>query len=361
MGHDGPVSAPTGPPTDPPAAPATSFSSDNAAGIDPVVLDALVAANRGHATAYGADPWSDRLTEAVRDLLGPDAVVLPTFGGTGANVTALAALVDGWGAVICTDVAHIHVDECGAPERQTGAKLVTVPHVEGKLTPEGLADRLGALGVVHHSQPQVVSLTQSTEEGTCYSVDELAALVDLAHRHGLAVHVDGARIANATAALGVPLRSMITDLGVDVVCLGGTKDGTAYGEAVVTSRPELAERLAFARKQAGQLPSKLRFVAAQLTALLEGDRWIANATHANAMAARLADGLAAVDRVDLVRRPEVNAVFVRLPEPAIDRLIGWSTVYRWAPGVVRVMTSFDTTAADVDRFVAGVAWAVGDP
>lgn len=342
----------------PPPPPLGSFSSDNASGVHPAVLGALVAANQGHTTAYGADPWTARATEAVRDLLGPTAEVLPTFGGTGANVAALAALVDPWGAVICTDVAHIHVDECGAPERLTGAKLLAVPHADGKLTPEAVAERLGALGVVHHSQPQVVSITQSTEEGTCYTLDELAALVELAHRHGLAVHVDGARIANATAALGVPLRAMVTDLGVDVLCFGGTKDGMAYGEALVTTRLELVARLAFARKQAGQLPSKARFVAAQLEALLTDGRWLTNATHANAMAARLADGVDRVEGAELVRRPEVNAVFVRLPDACIETLAAWSTVYRWAPGVVRLMCSFDTTADDVDRLLRGLAWSI---
>lgn len=343
-----------------PAPPDRLFASDNAAGVHPSVLDALVRANTGHTLAYGADPWTERATGALRDLFGVDVDVAFTWGGTGANVVGLQCLLAPWQAVICPDSAHIAVDECGAPERFTGCKLLTVPTEDGKLRPEQVTDQLHALGDEHHVQPRVVSITQSTELGTLYGPDEIAAIVDVAHAAGLVVHVDGARIANAAAALDVDLHAMLVDTGVDVLSFGGTKNGMMYGEAVVFLDRTLGRDVRFVRKQAGQLPSKMRYVAAQFEALLADDLWLANARVANEMAARLASSVAAVPGVTVVAPPAVNAVFATLPRDAIAPLRDWSFFWVWdhADDLVRWMCSFDTTEADVDRFTEGLAQIV---
>ncbi|WCO68688.1 aminotransferase class V-fold PLP-dependent enzyme [Iamia majanohamensis] len=340
-----------------PPPPRASFASDNAAGVAPEVMEALVAANAGPALAYGQDPWSAAAEDALRDLVGvPDAEVLMCWGGTGANVVGLALAVQPWQAVLCVDSAHIVVDECGAPARFTGATIVPVPHVAGKLVPEALAPFLHWQGVEHHPQPGAVSISQATEMGTVYTVDEVAALAEVAHAHDMVLHVDGARIANALVASGTDLRTMVRDTGVDVLTFGLTKDGAMYGEAVLVLRPELARAARYVRKQAGQLPSKARFVAAQVTALLEGDRWLAHARRANALAVRLAERVGAVPGVEVVRPPEVNSVFATLPAAAIAPLQGWSFFWPWDPerSEVRWMTGFATTEDDVDRFAAGV-------
>ena len=333
------------------------FASDNASGVHPVVMDALLDANVGHALAYGADDWTTRALARFRALLGVEVEVAFTWGGTGANVVGLQCLLAPWQAVICPDSAHIAVDECGAPERFTGCKLIEVPSHDGRLLPEQIEQHLHLLGDEHHVQPRVVSITESTEFGTLYRPEEIAAIARTAHEHGLLVHVDGARIANAVAALDVDLRALVVETGVDVLTFGGTKNGMMYGEAVVFLRPELGEHARFVRKQAGQLPSKMRFVSAQFDALLTDDLWLHNARHANAMAARLAERMTSVPGVDVVRRPDVNAVFARVPAAAIlplqDRSFFW--VWDEADSVVRWMCSFDTTADDVDRFVEGTA------
>ncbi len=342
------------------APPDRLFASDNAAGVHPAVLDALVRANTGHALAYGADPWTDRTEAAFRQLFGVDVDVALTWGGTGANVVGLQCLLSPWQAVVCPDSAHIAVDECGAPERFTGCKLLAVPTEDGKLRPEHVSDQLHAVGDEHHVQPRVVSITQSTELGTLYSPDEIAAIADVAHAAGLVLHVDGARIANAAAALGVDLATMLVDTGVDVLSFGGTKNGMMYGEAVVFLDRALGADVRFVRKQAGQLPSKMRFVAAQFEALLADDLWLDNARHANTMATELAAAVAAVDGVRLMSPPAVNAVFVTLPRAAIEPLREWSFFWVWDHGadLVRWMCSFDTTRDDVERFSAGVEQVV---
>jgi threonine aldolase len=259
-------------------------------------------------------------------------------------------------AVVCTESAHINVDETGAPERIVGAKLIDVPGAGGKLRPEQIEALTYALGVEHHAQPGVVSITQATELGTLYSADEVAAVADVAHRYGMTVHMDGARIANATVALGGDVRSFTVDAGVDVVSFGGTKNGMMYGEAVVYLDPKLAAHARFLRKQVTQLPSKMRFIAAQLTALLRDDLWLRNAGHANAMATRLYERVSELPGVSLDTPPAVNSLFPRLPKEAIEPLRAWCPFYDWDPATqqVRWMTSFDTTAEDVDRFAAGV-------
>jgi threonine aldolase len=339
-----------------PAPPATSFASDNTAGVAPEVLDALVAANTPAALAYGADRWTEALTERFRVVYDAPVEVLLCWGGTGANVVGLATMLAPWQAIVCAESAHVAVDECGAPTRFTGAMLLTVPTEDGKLTPAHLDRFRPHIGVEHHPQPGVVTISQVTELGTVYTVAEIAELAEAVHGAGMLLHLDGARIANAVAATGAGLPEMIRDAGVDVMTFGATKNGAMYGEAVVYLRPELAEGARFTRKQAGQLPSKTRFVAAQLLALLDEDRWVRQAAHANAMAQRLADATRSISGVRLAHEPEANAVFVHLPPEAITELQAWSFFWDWdhATSMVRWMTSFATTEADVDAFAAGV-------
>lgn len=339
-----------------PTPPDGSFASDNSAGVSPEVLAALSAANAGTARAYGEDPWTRRADTALRDAFGAPVESVVCWGGTGANVVALATVLKPWQAVICPDSAHIVVDECGAPARFTGATLVPVRTVDGKLTPDAVDPYLEWLGSEHHPQPALVSVSQVTEMGTVYSTDEIGDLCEHAHANGLLVHVDGARIANALAATGSGLPSMVRDTGVDLMTLGFTKTGSMYGEVVVFLRPELAEQAVFVRKQAGQLASKSRFIAAQILTMLEDDLWLRNARRANEMAERLADAVSGVPGVKLVRRPEANSVFVTIPGEAIAPLQDWSFFWEWDLGasLVRWMTSFATTEEDVARFAAGV-------
>jgi threonine aldolase len=343
-----------------PPPPTVGFASDNTAGAHPAVLDALVAANSGGAPAYGEDRWTAALRDAFADRLGGPVELLTCWGGTGANVVGLASVLAPWQAVVCADSSHLVVDECGAPGRFTGSPLLTVVAEDGKLTADALDGFVPWLDSHHHPQPAVLSVSQTTELGTCYSLDELAALGDAAHRHGMVLHLDGARLANAVAALGADLRSMIADTGVDVFTFGATKNGAVYGESVVWVRPELAATARYHHKQAGQLASKARFIAAQQLALLDGDRWLANAAHANAMAGRLAAAVAEMPGIELVATPDANAVFARLPVAAIEPLQAWSFFWEWdlPSGLVRWMTSWATTVDDVDRFAAGLRHAL---
>ncbi|QHT55768.1 low specificity L-threonine aldolase [Cellulomonas sp. H30R-01] len=331
------------------------FASDNYAGAHPEVLAALVDANGGHQTAYGADAYTARLQEVVAAHFGEGATAYPVFNGTGANVLSLQALLPRWGAVVCAETAHIQTDENGAPERVGGLKLLTVPTPDGKLTPELVARQAWGFGDEHRAQPGVVSITQSTELGTLYTPGEIRALADQAHDLGLRLHVDGARIANAAAALDLPLRAFTTDAGVDVVSLGGTKNGLLFGEAVVVLDEAAAPGLAYLRKMNMQLASKMRFVSAQLVALFEGDLWLRSAQHANAMAARLRAGLDALgNRVHVTLPTQANGVFVTLPRAVSVELRRRWKFYDWHPesGEVRLMCAFDTTEADVDAFLA---------
>jgi threonine aldolase len=340
-----------------PDPPARSFASDNASGVHPEVLAAIVAANEGDALAYGDDRWTRQAEAALADLFGREVEVVFCWGGTGANVVGLQCLVGPGEAVICPEGAHIDTDEGGAAERIIGTKLLTVPTTDGKLRPVDVATRLDGLGNQHRAQPRAVSITQSTERGTVYQPDEVRAVVDVAHAHGLRVHLDGARIANAASALGGDLRSFTTEAGVDVLTFGGTKNGLMYGEAVVLLDPSLGERARFVRKQTTQLASKMRYIGAQFAAALTDGLWLRNATRANAMAALLAQRLATVDGVWVTTPPEVNAAFVALPSRAVvEALQAWSFVHDWDPAgcEVRCMTSWATTAEDVERFVAGI-------
>ncbi len=339
------------------AEPWRGFASDNYAGIHPEVLAAISAANVDHQSAYGDDVVTEQLQSAINAHFGPTARVFPVFNGTGANVVALQAMTERWEAVVCAQSAHIHADEGGAPEKMAGLKLWTVPGVQGKLTPELVDTQVFDIGFVHRAQPTVVSITQSTEMGTVYSIDELRALVDHAHSRGLLVHMDGARISNAAARLGVPLRAITTDIGIDALSLGGTKNGAMLSEAVVTFSDSLAAKVPFIRKTSMQLSSKMRFISAQLLALLTDDLWKRNADHANGMADRLAAGVAAIPGVTVTSTVQANAVFAILPAEVTRRLQEKFHFYVWnhMTGEVRWMCSWDTTVEDVDSFVAAIA------
>ena len=332
------------------------FASDNYAGTHPEILAALALANGGHQTAYGGDEYTAHLRDVIRSHFGPYAEVYPVFNGTGANVVSLQALTDRWGAVICADTAHIHVDECGAPERVGGLKLLTVPTEDGKLTPELIDREAYGWDDEHRAMPQVVSLAQNTELGTLYTVEEIKAICDHAHALGMKVHMDGARIANAAAALDVPLRAFTYAAGVDILSFGGTKNGMLFGEAVVVLDPGAASAMKHLRKLSMQLASKMRFISVQLEALLAGDLWLRSARHANAMAQRLAEGVKAVDGVEILYPVEANAVFARLPHDVSERLMKRYRFYFWdeQAGDVRWMCSFDTTEQDVDGFLAAL-------
>lgn len=328
------------------------FGSDNHAGVHGEVIEALQRVNVGHVHSYGDDVYTSEAVALFRQVLGSEVEVFFVFNGTGANVTALAALTQFYDAVICSDTAHLDIDECGAPERVAGVKLLTVPAIDGKLTPSGIDQRIAGRGDEHQVRPRAVSITQASELGTVYTPDEVRALADCAHARGLHLHVDGARIANAAVSLGLELGAITRDCGVDVLSFGGTKNGLMLGEAVVFFDPELAEHYRYARKQGMQLASKMRFVAAQFTALLKDDLWQRNACHANAMAQVLAERVREIPGVEILYAVQANAVFARLPLEVIPVLQRDFFFYPWDAerGEVRWMTSFDTELEDVEEF-----------
>jgi threonine aldolase len=340
-----------------------AFASDNYAGVHPEVLTALAEANGGHQVSYGADVYTEQLGEVMRGHFGAQAEVYPMFNGTGANVTALTSLLPRWGAVVAASTAHIHTDENGAPERISGLKLLTVDTPDGKLTPELIDRHAWGWGDEHRAQPLAVSITQTTELGTLYTPGEIRAIADHIHGKGMTLHMDGARIANAAAALGAPLRAFTTDAGVAILSFGGTKNGLLYGEAIVALNPGVADGLVYLRKLNMQLASKMRFVSAQLLALLEDDLYLRAAAHANAMAARLRESLEAliakgeITGLGFSQPTQANAVFAVLANEAADRIREKVRFYDWdrAAGTVRWMAAFDTTEADVDAFVAVIS------
>ena len=345
------------------------FASDNYAGVHPEVLRALATANGGHQVSYGEDAYTARLQDVVRERLGEQAETYPVFNGTGGNVLALTSVLPRWGSVVCTTNAHIHTDEAGAPERVTGLKLLPVATPDGKLTPALVEQEAWGWGDEHRAQPLAVSITQTTEVGTLYTPDEVAALAEHAHARGMALHLDGARIWNAAAALGTDLRTFTTDAGVDVLTFGGTKIGLLGVEAVVVLDPARATGLTYLRKLTMQLTSKMRFASAQLLALFEDDLGLRSAAHANAMAARLRAGLedgvadGSLHGLAFVQATQANAVFVSLPPGVADRIRARVRFYDWDTprGVVRWMTSWDTTAEDVDAFLAVIREELGSP
>lgn len=325
-----------------------TFASDNYSGAHPEVIAALAEANTGHQVSYGRDDWTARLQDVFRTHFGPDAVTYPVLNGTGANVVALQAACDRRGAVVCADTAHIHVDECGAPEKVAGLKLLPVKVENGKITIADVRTEAWGFDDEHRAQPQVVSLAQATELGTVHTPAEIRAIADFAHANDMLLHVDGARLANAAAHLGEPLRAFTTDAGVDILSFGGTKNGMILGEAVVVLNPRLNRGMPHLRKSSMQLTSKMRFISAQFLALMSGDLWLRSATHANAMATRLATQIRDLPGVSIPHPVQANAVFVNLPAPALADLHEQFTFYDWPTGPARWMTSFDTTPDDVD-------------
>lgn len=330
------------------------FGSDNHSGAHPRAIEAIAAANTGHVPAYGDDPWTERARVMLADLLGGECDVHFTLTGTGANVIALGTLCRKWEAVICPVTAHINIDECGAPEAVAGVKLVPVDTPDGKLTPELVQPHLTGFGFEHHAQPRAISISQASEYGTVYSADEVRALADLAHEHGMVLHMDGARIANAAAYLGVDVRAFTADAGLDVLSFGGTKNGMVTGEAVVLFGGARTDTVPYMRKQATQLASKMRFVTAQFEAMLTDGLWLELAAHSNAMARRLSDAIADVAGVSITQPVQANEVFARLPHDAITPLQEQFRFYTWneAADEVRLVCSWDTTAEDVDALVS---------
>ncbi|MDQ1129407.1 low specificity L-threonine aldolase [Microbacterium sp. SORGH_AS_0888] len=339
------------------------FASDNYSGVHPEVLAALADAAGGHQPAYGGDVYTQRLQEVFAEHFGRPVTAWPVFNGTGANVVGLLSMLPRWGAVICAATAHIHTDEGGAPEKAGGIKLLPVSTPDGKLTPELIATEAWGHGDEHRAQPAVVALTQSSELGTVYTPEELRAIADHAHAQGMRVYMDGARLANAAASLDLPLRAFTSDAGIDVVGVGGTKNGALGAEAIVVLDPEAADGLVYLRKHQMQLASKMRFVSAQLLALFEGDLWLRSARHANAMAGRLRAGIerglddGTIRRVAFTQQTQANAVFATLPAGVADRLRERFRFYDWdaATGEVRWVCGFDTTQDDIDAFVAVIA------
>lgn len=340
------------------------FASDNNAGVHPVVMDYLARANRGHCVGYGDDPFTRRALDKMREVFGQGSSSYFVFTGTAANVLSVEAVCRSHHAVLCAESAHLNVDECGAPERYTGCKLLQAPSADGKLRPADVEPLLHVLGVQHHAQPRLVTVTQPTELGTVYTPEEIRELADFAHRGGLYLHMDGARLPNAAAALNTGLREVSGGAGVDVLSFGGTKNGMMFGEAVVFFEPGLGTEFAYQRKQAMQLGSKMRFLGAQFTAFLEDELWRANAGHANRMARKLSEGVREVPGCVLVQHVQSNGVFVRMPRRTADRLLERYFMYTWsaadpAAPVMRLMTSFDTTGQDVDEFLDALRGAAG--
>jgi threonine aldolase len=342
--------------------PTRNFASDNNAGVHPEILEAITRANQGHVVAYGDDPYTRSAIKKFEEHFGPDIAVFFTFNGTGANVLSLQSLTRSFQSVLCSDYAHIYTDECGAPEKHTGCKLIPLPHQDGKITLDSVRYAYHGIGDEHHSQPRVISITQSTEMGTVYRSEEIQALTRFAHEHDMFLHLDGARLANAATSLGQNLSQASRDLGVDVLSFGGTKNGILGGEAVVFFQPNLSRDFLYLRKQSMQLASKMRFIAAQFEALLTNDLWRRSAEHANRMARLLEKEISRIPGVKVVWKVEANGVFAQIPRRSIEKIKQQYFFYTWMEeeSIVRWMCSFDTTEDDIRRFAKVVAEAVKD-
>lgn len=361
---DGPIPSGVGPPALASVADMTrlhdpsyrGFASDNYAGAHPEVLAAIAAANEGHQVAYGEDVYTARLHEVMAEHFGAGVEVFPVFNGTGANVVGLQSMLPRWGAVICTETAHIHTDENAAPERVGGIKLLTVSTPDGKLTPELIDRQAWGRGDEHRAQPLAVSITQTTELGTAYTAAEVRTIADHVHALGMTLHMDGARISNAAAHLGAGFREFTTDAGVDVLSFGGTKNGLLFGEAVVVLNPAATQGLTYLRKLNMQLSSKMRFASAQLIALLTDELYLRGARHANAMATRLRGAVEGLPGLTVTQQTQANAVFAILPPGVADRVRERFRFYDWNPatGEVRWMCAFDTAETDVDAFAGAI-------
>jgi threonine aldolase len=337
-----------------PLSPSRSFASDNNAGVHQEVIDAIARVNAGHVVAYGDDPYTARAVKAFEKHLGRNIAVFFVFGGTGANVLGLQAITKSYQAVMCAATAHINVDECGAPEKFTGCKLLSIESANGKITVDQIKPLMHGIGFEHHVQPRVISVSQSTEMGTVYTPSELKTLSSFGRKNNLLLHMDGARIANAAASLNASIKEITADVGVDVLSFGGAKNGLMYGEAVVFFDKSMASDFKYIRKQGMHLPSKMRFIAAQFEALLSGDLWRRSALHANRMAQLLADQLRQITHITLTQPVESNGVFAVIPPKFIPTLQKSYFFYVWNEEIseVRFMTSFDTTEEDIKKFVS---------
>ena len=340
--------------------PVRSFASDNNAGVHPRMLQAIAGANQGHVVGYGDDAYTEAAVRKFKQHFGADIEVFIVFNGTAANCLSLKALTETYQAVICAEAAHIYTDECGAPEKFTGCKLIPIPTSDGKLTVEAVSHAYHGIGDQHHVQPRVISITQVTEMGTVYTPREVRDLARFAHERNMFLHMDGARIANAAASLSLALREATRDLGVDVLSFGGTKNGAMGAEAVVFFNKKFSHDFLYLRKQGMQLASKMRFISAQLEALLTNDLWRKNAQRANRMARLLQKEVSKIPLVKIVYEVEANGVFAQIPRKAIAKLQKRYFFYVWneEQSLVRWMCSFDTTEQDVKQFAKFVAETV---
>lgn len=330
------------------------FASDNNAGVHPEVLQAILKANTGHVTGYGHDVYTERARELFREHLGVSTDVWFVFTGTAANVMSLSAVTRSWNSVIVASTAHLEEDECGAPEKFSGCKILTVETDNGKIHPDSISRHVHGFDFEHHSQPKVVSITQSTEMGTVYQVSEIRDIAAYVHSKGMLLHMDGARIANAAVSLGIPLKAFTTDAGVDLLSFGGTKNGMMYGEAVCFLKPGLEQDFKYMRKQAMQLASKMRFISAQYLAYFSNDLWKRCASHSNRMASVLAEKLRQTDGIKISQKVESNGVFAIIPAEVAEKVRKQTFFYPWNEKIseYRLMCSWDTTEGDIDDLVA---------
>lgn len=333
-----------------------SFASDNNSGVHPLVMEALNRANQNHALGYGDDSWTKEAVNKIKETFTPSCEPLFVFNGTGSNVLALQLMTRPYHSIFCAETAHIYVDECGSPVKMTSCQIRPIATADGKLTVELMKPYLHGFGDQHHSQPKALYLSQCTELGTIYTPEELKQLTDFAHLHGMYVHMDGARIANACAALNLSLKELTVDCGIDVLSLGGTKNGLMMGECVVIFNKELATEARFIRKQSAQLASKMRYLSCQFTAYLTDDLWLKNADHANKMAVKLYNALKEEPGVHFTQKVESNQLFLTMPRVEIDRLLQTYFFYFWneEKNEIRLVTSFDTTEEDVDQFICNL-------
>ena len=329
-----------------------SLASDNNSGVHPLVMEAIAEANRDHAVGYGDDPWTEKTVEKIKELFGAGAEPFLVFNGTGANSVALQAATRSFNSILCAQTAHIYVDECGAPGRMTGCTLTPVRTGNGKLTPELLEPYLTHFGVCHHPQPGAVYISQASELGTLYTVDEIRAIAERIHAHGMILHMDGARLANACAATGCTMKETTVDAGVDILSFGGTKNGMMMGEAVISFRQELTVNLQYYRKQSAQLASKMRYLSAQFLPYFEKDLWLENALHANRQAKRLEEMLRRYPQIRFTQPVETNQLFFSIPKDVSDKLLEHYFFYTWneTTNEVRLVTSWDTTDQDIEGF-----------
>lgn len=329
-----------------------SFASDNNSGVHPLIMNVLAEANEGHAVGYGDDPWTAAAVAKIKEVFGEVASPFFVFNGTGANSVALQAVTRPFNSILCAETAHINVDECGAPARMTGCAVVTIPTFDGKLTPELIKPRLHNFGVCHHSQPKAVYISQVSELGTVYTIEEVKAIADLLHAHDMYLHMDGARLANACVYQGCSMKAVTVDAGVDILSFGGTKNGMMMGEAVVSFRPEITENLQYYRKQSAQLASKLRYLSAQFIPYLENNLWYENAMKANSSALKLAETLGRYPQIRFTQKVETNQLFFTIPSEPLKKLQEQYFFYMWNEenNEARLVTSWDTTYDDIARF-----------